>query len=238
MALRWPDSPAGRLLRGLESHYGTPTPPRFGGPFEMILWEIVAYLADDVRRDNAFRALKEKVGFKPEQILAAPKRLLCEITRTGGPIAAEERAGRLRTAAQLVVDKFGGDLGSMLKLAPQKSKKVLMQFSMIGEPGAEKILLLSGVSAVLALESNGVRVLIRAGIGEERKSYAATYKSIREATLEQLPEDFQLLTAAHLLLRRHGKELCLRNGPACDSCPVRLECNYAAAAIRKIEALS
>ncbi len=204
----------------------------------MILWEIVAYLADDVRRGKAFTALQEKVGFQPEQILAAPKRLLSEITRTGGSIAADERADRLRTAAQLVVDRFGGDLGSVLKLAPQKSKKLLMQFPMIGEPGAEKILLFSGVAAVLALESNGVRVLIRFGIGEERKSYAATYKSIREASLEQLPEDGRLLTAAHLLLRRHGQELCLRNGPACDSCPVRLECNYAAAAIRKTTALS
>ena len=51
-----------------------------------------------------------------------------------------------------------------------------MQFPMIGEPGAEKILLFSGVLAVLALDSNGVRVLVRLGVGEERKSYAATYK--------------------------------------------------------------
>ena len=202
MALRWPDSPVGRLLRGLPRHYGTPAPPQFDGPFEMILWEIVAYLADDVRRGKAFTALQEKVGFQPEQILAAPKRLLSEITRAGGSIAADERADRLRNAAQLVVDGFGGDLGRVLKLAPQKSKKLLMQFPMIGEPGAE-ILLFSGVAAVLALQSNGVRVLIRFGIGEARKSYAATYKSIREATLEQLPEDGRLLTAAHLLLRRH-----------------------------------
>ena len=38
-----------------------------------------------------------------------------------------------------------------------------------------------------ALESNGLRVLVRLGFGEDRKSYAATYKSVREATLEELP---------------------------------------------------
>ena len=101
-----------------------------------------------------------------------------------------------------------------------------MQFPMIGEPGAEKILLFSGVLAVLALDSNGVRVLVRLGVGEERKSYAATYKSVREITKEQPPEDCKLLTRAHLLLRRHGLELCLRNGPACHACPVNSECRY------------
>ena len=48
---------------------------------------------------------------------------------------------------------FGGDLACILKLPPQKAKKLLMRFPMIGEPGAGKILLFSGVLAVLALES-------------------------------------------------------------------------------------
>jgi endonuclease-3 len=224
MASQWPDSPAGRLLEKLETHYGTPKPSALTGPFEMILWEIVAYLSDDNRRGMAFEQLRKKVGLTPAQILAAPLKTLRAITREGGAIAADERAERLQRAAQIASDKFSGDLTSVLKLPPQKSKKALMQFPMIGEPGAEKILLFSGVLGVLALESNGVRVLVRVGIGQEGKSYAATYRSIREATLEQLPQDSRLLTTAHLLLRRHGQELCSRNGPACGSCPVRLEC--------------
>src|ERR1039458_5911517 len=64
-----------------------------------------------------------------------------------------------------------------------------MQFPMIGEPGAEKILMFSGVLGVLALESNGLRALVRLGFGEDRKSYSATYKSVREVTLEELPAD-------------------------------------------------
>jgi endonuclease-3 len=145
------------LLERIEQHYGIPNSPRFAGPFEMILWEIVAYLADDVRRGIAFEALRNRVGLNPRQILAAPKKLLCEITRMGGSIAAEERAERLQTAAQLALDEFSGDLANVLKLVPHNSKKLLMRFPMIGEPGAEKILLFFGVLSVLALESNGVR---------------------------------------------------------------------------------
>jgi endonuclease III len=192
----------------------------------MILWEIVAYLADDSRRSLTFEALRERVGLTPAEILACPLKRLLEITRMGGSIAPEERAERLQTAAQLVLDQFDGDLDGVLKLPPPKAKKLLMQFPMIGEPGAEKILLFSGVLPVLALESNGLRALVRLGIGEDRKSYAATYKSVREVTLEELPADCRLLTRAHLLLRQHGQELCLRNAPVCHACPVNSNCEF------------
>ena len=222
----WPASRLGLALSKVEEHYGRPKPPQFAGPLEMILWEVVAYLADDTRRRIAFEALRERVGLTPEKILAAPKKLLSDITRMGGSIAAEERAERLQATAKLTLDEFGGDLASVLKLPPQKAKRLLMRFPMIGEPGAEKILLFSGVFPLLALESNGVRVLVRLGIGEDRKSYAATYRSVREATFGQLPEDCKLLTRAHLLLRRHGQELCFRNGPACHACVVNSDCRY------------
>jgi endonuclease-3 len=162
----------------------------------------------------------------PEKILSAPMDLLCGITRMGGSIAAEDRAERLRIAAQLTVDQFGGDLASVLKLPPPKAKKLLMQIPMVGEPGAEKILMFSGVLGVLALESNGLRVLVRMGFGEDRKSYSATYKSVREVTLAELPADCKLLKAAHLLLRQHGQRLCLRNGPVCHACPVNSGCPF------------
>ncbi|HTA41650.1 MAG TPA: hypothetical protein VK789_04330 [Bryobacteraceae bacterium] len=224
----WPASPLGKLLNKLERHYGGPATPRFDGPFELILREIVAYLADDAQREHAFRALRDRIGLKPRQILAAPIASLTEITRMGGVIAFEERAQRLRTAAQIVVDDFEGDLSEVLKLPPQKAKKLLRRFPMVGEPGAEKILMFSGALGVLALESNGLRVLVRLGFGEERKGYAATYKAVREVTLEELPPDSRLLTKAHLLLRQHGQTQCLRNGPVCHSCPVRPECAFSA----------
>lgn len=222
----WPKSRLGRALAKLEGQHGRVTPPKLDGPFQMILWEIVAYLADDAQRGSTFEALRTRVGLASKAILAAPLKVLGEITRMGGSIAWEERAGRLRTAAQLVEEEFGGDLASVLMLPPQKAKRLLMRFPMIGEPGAEKILLFCGALDVLALESNGVRVLTRLGFGEERKNYAATYKSIREATLEELTADAKTLQRAHLLLRRHGQEVCLRNAPVCHACAANAECDF------------
>jgi len=225
-ASAWPHSRLGLVLAKLEQHYSTPPSPQFAGPFEMILWEIVAYLADDALRAAAFGALRTRVGLTPNKILAASNKQLSEITRMGGSIAFEDRAERLQAAAQLTLDEFDGDLDSVLKLPAPKAKKLLMEFPMIGEPGAEKILLFSGAVSVLALESNGLRVLVRLGVGEDRKSYAATYKSVREITLEELPADSTLLTTAHLLLREHGQKLCLRNNPVCHACIVNSDCKF------------
>jgi hypothetical protein len=82
----WPPSKLGALLGKLERHYGVPALPRFAGPFEMILWEMVAYLADDSRRELAFNALRDRVGLTPPAVLAAPAKVLGEITRMGGSL--------------------------------------------------------------------------------------------------------------------------------------------------------
>ncbi len=214
------------LLEKLETYYGAPAAPRLNGPFEMILWEIVAYLADDAKRQTAFDVLRKRVGLTPEKILAAPQSKLIEVTRTGGAIAAEDRAGRLREAASLVTEEYGGDLSSVLKWPTPRAKKALMKFPMIGEPGAEKILMSCGALHVLALDSNGLRVLVRLGFGTESKSYSTTYRSVRGATLDEQPAGSQALTAAYHLLRQHGQQTCLRTSPACPTCPLRSDCPY------------
>lgn len=222
----WPKTKLGAVLAKLERQHGDLSPPKLDGPFEMVLWEIVAYLADDEQRSATFETLRKRVGLAPKAILAAPSKVLGEITRMGGSIAWEDRAERLHTAARLALEEFGGDVGEVLMLPPQKAKKLLMRFPMIGEPGAEKILLFSGKLDALALESNGVRVLTRLGFGEERKNYAATYRSVREVTLEELPAGTKFLQRAHLLLRRHGQEVCFRSGPACHGCSASQQCSY------------
>jgi len=214
-----------RLIERLRAHYGPPAPPTMTDPFEMILYENVAYLADDARRDAAFQALRELVGTKPEAIIRAPKATLVEIARLGG-MHAETRAGRLRQIADIALRDFKGDLRGVLREPPARAKKLLRRFPAIGEPGAEKILLFSGAYPVLALESNGLRVLTRIGFGRELKSYAATYRSAQEALASQLKLDCTWLTAAHQLLRRHGQEVCRRTRPQCDACPVARDCAY------------
>lgn len=85
----------------------------------------------------------------------------------------------------------------------------------------------TGTYPLLALESNGLRVLLRLGFAEEKKNYSASYRGVREALVGQLPSKCDSLVAAHQLLRQHGQELCKRTRPLCEAeCPLTAECRY------------
>ena len=86
------------LVSRLEAFYGPPEPPAVTDPFEMILWENVAYLVDDERRAQVFARLRERIGLDPEEILGTPAEVLAEIIRDGGmqPERRAEKAHRGR----------------------------------------------------------------------------------------------------------------------------------------------
>ncbi len=213
------------VIKVLERHYGRPKPAVPRGPFELILYENIAYLVSEDRREKAFRELKTRVGTRPEDILVASVEELAAITALGG-IFPELRARRLQEAARQVRDEFGDDLRSVLSLDFVKARKALRKFPTIGEPGAEKILLFTGAHASLALESNGVRVLVRLGFAEEHKSYSTTYRRLQHALRDQIGSDCAPLVTAHQLLKLHGQELCRRSDPRCPACPLRAKCAF------------
>jgi endonuclease-3 len=213
------------IIDKLQEYYGPPKPPKVTDPLGMILLENVAYLQSDERREQAFNTLRERVGLTAPEILMAREEVLLEVAHLGGMHPAA-RVEKLRRVAQIVLQEFDGDLESVLKQPLAKAKKSLKKFPGIGDPGAEKILLFSRSHPILALDSNGLRVLLRLGYGEELKSYASTYRSAQEATDDVLKKDFDWLIAAHQSLRRHGQELCKSVRPLCPRCPLRSKCRY------------
>jgi len=215
-----------QLIARLKRHYGAPGLPPAKGPFELVMWENACYLLPDERRLEVFEALRAQVGLTAAAIDAAPDKLLLPLARRGG-MRPETRVFRWRQIAGITLSQFDGNLDSILTWPYAEAKKALKQFPNIGDPGAEKILLMCGVSNGLPLESNGLRVLVRVGWGRSQKNYGATYRSVEEALKPALPSNAAKLTEAHLLLRTHGKMLCKDKAPQCHECPVSARCNYA-----------
>jgi endonuclease-3 len=193
-----------KVVEQLRRQYSPPSPPASRDPFELILYENIAYLVSDDKREKAFRELKKRVGTRPVDVLTASLEQLTEITAMGG-IFAELRARRIQESARLVRDQFGGNLRQALALDPIQARKALQKFPVIGEPGAEKILLFTGMVPGLAPESNGLRVLMRLGFVPEHKNYSTMYRSAREALRAELGEKCPPLIAAHQLLKRHAR---------------------------------
>jgi len=144
------------------------------------------------------------VGIEPGQILSATDETLLQVVAGMQPLV---RVSRLRRCARLA-----------LAGAPWRD------FPSIGPPGVDRIRLFTGQEPVLALDSNGLRVLVRWGYGATFADYAKSYRSVQEAAMQELDGDVEVLIRAHLLLRRHGKTLCRRTRPTCRDCPVVSTC--------------
>lgn len=216
---------AGRLLPILEAlrHFYGPSPaPAVTKPFEQVLWDNVAYMADDERRSQAFAVLKERVGTRPEAIVDAPQERLLEVAGHG--ILAATFAGKLRLAATIAMEL--GDLESLAGRPVAQARRVLRRFPGIGEPAADRILLFSRMHAVPALESNGSRAMQRLFSVNTGGSYAQVYRAETALLAAELGPDFDRLIEAYQLLRRHGQELCRRSLPLCERCPLRDVCAY------------
>ena len=213
-----------QAVRVLRRHHGAPEPPPSADPFELILWENVAYLALPARRREAFELLQSTIGTNPQAILSAKRQALETVTSRG--ILKATFAAKLRECARIAIDEFGGDLGAVVRLPLDRAKRALRLFPGIGEPGAEKILLFAGRKALLAPDSNALRVLVRLGLVAEGTSYARTYAAARAAA-EAVSADPPFLQEAHQQLQRHGQSLCRRRAPRCTECPLARECAYA-----------
>jgi len=213
-----------KAIDRLTQLYGEPSPPAVTEPFAMILWENVAYLASDAKRAEAFAELRMRVGLTPGEIRKAKDNVLLAIASKG--IVPANTLEKLRMAAQIARQFFNDNLAAILEKPIAAAKKDLRKFPAIGEPAAEKILLFNHRHPFLALDSNGLRVLVRLGYAPENRNYATTYKGMQRALAPDLPDDCGALVRAHQLLRQHGQELCKRSSPHCGSCPLRTHCAY------------
>jgi endonuclease-3 len=213
-----------RLLEALRGYYGTLKPPPACGAFELVVWEKVAYLATDARRLAAFELLRKTVGLTPQAMVSAKRSAIVDALTAGG-IAAPERATHLIAAAELVIGDFDGRLDDVCSRPLSDAKRALKRIYGIADPGAEKILLLTGNHRVLGLDSNGLRVLSRLGYGVQSKTYSTTYKSATDAALLELSGvPMAGLIEANLLLRHHGQTLCKTSNPKCGACVLRDVC--------------
>lgn len=211
------------LLDRLERRHGAARRKLPKKALDWILWENSAYLVPDERRRKAYLALRAATGLRAEGILGLAREELRELAALGG-MQPDRRVAKLIAIAETVQDSFGGDLDAALGLPLPKARRALQRFPGIGRPGADKILLFTGTHAVPALESNGLRVLVRLGYAREAKSYSTTYRAATEVLEPHVERGCAWLQRAHDLLRTHGQVVCKHNGPSCEECPLAGEC--------------
>lgn len=217
------------LLDRLEAHYGPQEPNWPVDPFEFLVWWHCGYPASDAACERGWQGLKKTVRIEPALLLAAsPAKLTAALKGSG--MFPELRAMRLKEVAERVVNEFGGDLRAGLVGPIAGVRRTLKKFPGISDPGADRILLFGHIAPIAAVPSNCVQVLMRIAVGNEGDNYNAAYRQCQAILDEELPKQFHARTRAYLLLKQHGQTLCKRTNPKCESCPVRSDCAFIAAA--------
>ena len=195
-------------------------------PLQLILWENIGYLIDDAKRAGLFAEFGARVGYDATAMAKAPQAVLTPIAGAGG-MGGGKRVARWREIARLTLMEAGGNLKRTLRLLPPaKARALLKKYPAIGEPGADKVLLFSGIAPQPCLESNGLRTLVRLGFCPEEKSYAASYKGAIRVLSEQGSPNRKWLMTAYVALREHGRALCKRSKPMCLACPLDAICAH------------
>ncbi len=217
--------PTTRILEQLEAFYGKQEPCWPVDPYLFLVWWHCGYPASDAACMKGWASLQGSIGVDPPQILRASIPELTKALTPGGMVPAL-RAKRLKEIATRVQEDFGGDLRRGLSGPLPQARKALKKFPNIADPGADRILLFSGVAPVAAVPSNCPHVLVRIQRGLERENYGVNYRLAQQAIADEIAGNVEERTRAYLILKRHGQELCKRTKPKCDACPVRTICAY------------
>ncbi len=214
-----------KILDRLDKYYGKPPKAWPTDPYELVILRNSGYPQSDANCSKGYESLRQEIGIKPSQILAAPNAKLIKAIRPG-VMFPEIAARRLKEIAAMVEGEFGGDLRAVLKRPLAEAKKAFKKFPTIGNPIADKILLFTKTAPVAAVPSNCVHVPLRLGFGIAGKNYAQDYRSAQEAILKEIPDDIAAQIRAYLLIKEHGQTLCKTARPRCDECPVSSDCLY------------
>jgi endonuclease III len=213
------------LLDRLEAFHGAQEAGWPVDPYEFLIWWHCGYPPSDAACAKGWAPLKQSVGTKPEQILAASQARLTAAMKAGGMVP-EQRAAHLHEIALRMQNEFGGDLRASLTGPVAKARKLLKSFHSIADPGADRILLFAQLAPVAAIPSNCPHVLVRIQVGPEGANYGATYRAAQSLIEQNVPEQFHARKRAYLLLKQHGQTICKRT-PNCGVCPVRSHCAFA-----------
>jgi endonuclease-3 len=166
---------------------------------------------------RAYEGLAARFEVKPEVLAKADLSEIKEAIKRGGLYNVKSK--RIKELAKAVLEKFNGDLNTVLALPKEEAKKKLMELPGIGEKTAD-VLLSSryGYHDVFVVDTHIDRIAKRLGLVKENAKYA----EIQDAVKRFLPKDERTSGLFWLL----AKYTCKAQNPKCKECPLIGLCDY------------
>ncbi len=209
---------AREVYRRLAAEYGRPRWRSHGDPIAVLVRTFLSQNTSDVNSDRAFQALRSRFPTW-EAVMSAPVESVEEAIRPGG--LARSKAPRIQAALRRILEERGElSLDFLSEMPLDRAKAWLESLQGVGAKTAAIVLLFSLGRPVFPVDTHVHRVSRRLGIVPEHATPEQT-EAVWEALMP--PETFYPL---HLLLIRHGRQVCKARVPRCHICVLQELCDH------------
>jgi endonuclease-3 len=214
---------AAQVDRVLEARYGPPRRRRQRRDLVgTLVHTILSQNTSDVNSGRAFERLQER--FRSwEGVRDAPRRAVVDAIRPAGLGAL--KAPRIQGVLRTITQERGGRLSlDFLRRWPvDRAKLWLCSLHGVGPKTAAIILIFGVGKPAFAVDTHVHRVGRRIGLIPWQMSAVHAHDWMEALVPPRRYGPF------HLLLVRHGREVCRAGRPRCEICPVRRMCRFYAA---------
>lgn len=187
-------------------------------PLDELVSTILSQNTNDVNRDVAFFALKERFPTW-EAVRDAPLRQVKAAIRHAG--LANQKAPRIQAALRSITKARGElSLNFLNDLSAPDAKAWLRQFKGVGPKTAAIVLQFSLDKPAFPVDTHIYRVTGRLGLRPAKMNVEKAHDHFERL----FPPDSYY--AAHLNIIRLGREICVARKPRCPECPLKDRCDY------------
>ena len=184
--------------------------------FKTLIWTVLSQNTSDVNSGRAMERLENRFDITPEALSRAPIDELIEPIRPAGLYRV--KAPRIKEISSIIINRFRGDLDSVLKKGPEEARSILTELPGVGYKTADVVLAFVAGHPTIPVDTHVTRVSKRLGIARKK----ARYEEIRLALERLVPANRRV--RMHLSLIRFGREICKAPRPLCPQCPVNRAC--------------
>jgi endonuclease-3 len=202
----------------LDDFYGTPEWRNPLPPLDELISTILSQNTNDVNRDKAFEALRERFP-RWEQVRDADEEEVVDVIRPAG--LANQKGPRIQKVLREITAERGElDITFLKDLNSQEARDWLMKFKGVGPKTAAIVLQFSLGKSAFPVDTHVHRVTGRIGLRPSGMNAEKAHEHLSEIFP---PESYY---SVHLNIIRLGREICHARKPECPRCPLTEVCGY------------
>lgn len=204
------------ILARLRHAYGAPPAPRRLAPLDELVLTVLSQNTNDTNRDRAYADLRARFSTWDE-VADAPLPAIARAIRRGG--LGPTKSVRLREILrELRTRQIPLDERAFARMRSSALWDLLVGLKGVGPKTAACVLLFSLGRPYFPVDTHVHRVSRRLGLVPEKADAAQAQYLLQEAVPQRD------VYALHMLLIRHGRDVCIARRPFCSRCPIAALC--------------